>query len=40
MPEVRYTLERKDIEDLDEVKVMLATRIKQWERDIHQAGLT
>jgi hypothetical protein len=32
-------LEPEDIEDLDEVKVMLATRIKQWEKDIHQAGL-
>jgi hypothetical protein len=32
-------LEPEDIEDLDEVNLMLATRIKQWEKDIHQAGL-
>jgi hypothetical protein len=32
-------LESEDIEDLDEVKVMLATRIKQMEKDIRQAGL-
>ncbi|MCU7861508.1 MAG: DUF4351 domain-containing protein [Candidatus Thiodiazotropha sp. (ex Lucinoma kastoroae)] len=32
-------LEPQDIEDLDEVKVMLATRIEQWEKDIHLKGL-
>ncbi|MEJ2619420.1 MAG: Rpn family recombination-promoting nuclease/putative transposase [Candidatus Thiodiazotropha sp.] len=36
VPHRGIRLEPEDIEDLDEVKVMLATRIEQWEKDIRQ----
>jgi hypothetical protein len=32
-------LDPRDSENLDEVKAMLATRVEQWARDIHQEGL-
>jgi hypothetical protein len=39
VPHRGIRLDPEDIEDLDEVKVMLSTRIEQWKKEFRQAGL-